>query len=69
MLAPIFASQVDRVSDGFHHSLGGGEEAKGTPFHRVEKSIFLIGSLPFASKSSSYPTSNLRLYSKQIKGS
>lgn len=46
MLAPIFASQVDRVSDGFHHSLGGEEEVKGTPFHRVEKSIFLIGSLP-----------------------
>lgn len=26
---PIFDSQVDRASDDFHYSLGGGEEAKG----------------------------------------
>lgn len=57
-MAPIFAIQVGRVSDDFHHSLGEGEEAKGTPFPRVEESIFLTESLPSASKSSSsFPAS------------
>lgn len=66
---PHFASQVERVSDNFYHYLGWGEEAKGTPFHRVEESIFLIESLPYASKSSfSLPTSNLCLCSKLKKG-
>lgn len=57
MLAPSFASQVERVSDDFHQSLGGGEEEKGTPFHRAEESAILTESLPFASNSSSFPTS------------
>lgn len=31
MLAPISASQVERVSSGFHHSLGG-RRGEGTSF-------------------------------------
>lgn len=67
-LASSSASQVERVSGDFHHSLGG-RRGKGNSFLKVNQSTSLIQSLPFASKSSpSFPTSNLHLHSKQVRG-
>lgn len=42
MPAPTFASQVDRVSDDFHHSLGGGKNQRELLFTGLRKTSFLM---------------------------